>query len=105
MPNGVFVTTIALDPSGRALMKRDMELIRKIVVEIQSRRDIEPRVVEIDGFDSMVVFRHVEMLHHAGFLEATTVVPMCGLPIIMVKDLTMQGHDFAAVVLNEGVWS
>jgi hypothetical protein len=105
MPNGVFVTTIALDQSGRALMTRDMELIRRIVVEIQSRKDIEPRVVEIDGFDSVAVFRHVEMLHHAEYLEAITVVPMSGLPIIRVKDLTMQGHDFAAVVLNEGVWS
>jgi len=45
------------------------------------------------------------MLHDAGYIEAEKSSPLQGLPKFMVKDLTWAGHDFAAVLENDTVWS
>ena len=44
-----FQLIMALNPNGRALMTRDMELIRKIFAEIQKRKDADLRTLEIPG--------------------------------------------------------
>jgi hypothetical protein len=43
-------------------MTRDMELIRKILLEIQSRKDLEPREVKIEGYNDVILGRHIELL-------------------------------------------
>jgi Hypothetical protein (DUF2513) len=102
----VFPFIIALDPKGRALMTRDMELIRKIFIEILKRKDVRPSPLEIDGFDEVAVARHLEMLLSAGLIEGQKSVPLDrGILIVLVKDLSWQGHDFAATLLNDDVWS
>jgi hypothetical protein len=96
---------IALNRYGRALMTRDMELIRKIILEIQNRKDVRPVTMSIDGYDEIEVARHLELLWQANLIEGEKSVPNQGPVIIMVKDMTWAGHDFAAVIENDGVWS
>ena len=38
---------LMLDPNGRTAVTRDMELIRKIVLAIQAKRDARPEGIEI----------------------------------------------------------
>jgi hypothetical protein len=96
---------VALNPKGRALMTRDMELIRKIFAEIQSRKDVYPRTLDIPGADDDIVSRHLEMLLSAGYIEGLRSDPLGpSLPIITVTDLSWDGHDFAAVLANDSVW-
>jgi hypothetical protein len=100
------VVMIAIDPNGRARMTRDMELIRKIIQEIQNRNDLRHSVMVIDGYDEAIVARHMELLMDSGLIEALKSDPIdAPYPTIMVKDLTWQGHDFAAVITNDTVWS
>ena len=95
---------VALDSTGRAMMTRDMELIRKIFAEIRGRNDVSLRAVEIPGVEERIVARHVEMLRDAGLVEGVESGSYNSpFPIIAVKDLTMEGHDFAASLANEGV--
>ena len=97
---------MALNRCGRALMTRDMELIRKIILEIQHRNDVRPATMSIDGYDDIVVARHLELLMDANLIEGVKSAPI-STPhaIIMVKDMTWAGHDFAAAIENDGVWN
>jgi hypothetical protein len=87
-------------------MTRDMELIRKIISEIQSRNDPQMRMLEIDGYDANVVGRHVEMLIEAGYVAGTVQNLSMGTQLVpFVTDLTWDGHDLAAAIQNEGIWA
>lgn len=86
-------------------MTRDMELIRKIFSEIQSRKDVHERSVEIQGVEEWIVARHVEMLFEEGLVDGFRSDSIDkSFPIIAVKDLSMAGHDFAAALANDSVW-
>jgi hypothetical protein len=97
---------VALHPNGRAMMTRDMELIRKIFAEIRSRKDASWRAVEIPGEDEWRVAKHLELLIEAGLVEAQRGGAYNDpFPKFSVKDLTMVGHDFAATLENDTVWT
>ena len=104
--NQTYSVIIALDPYGRAAVTRDMELIRKIVAEIQSWKEPRQRKLEIPDYDANVVGRHVEMLIEAGYVVGKAHHGSMGLQLTpFVTDLTMRGHDFAAAIQNEGIWA
>jgi Hypothetical protein (DUF2513) len=86
-------------------MTRDLDLIRKIIAEIQSRTDTSPREVAIPGEEEWKVVRHLELLHEAGLIDALVSMPIGpSLPRFSVRDLTNTGHDFAAAIANEDIW-
>jgi hypothetical protein len=99
------VVIVALDPGGRALMTRDMELIRNIFVQIRSRTSVDLQAIDIPDVDPAILARHIEMLHDAGLIEAQKSAPLHGPLIFGVKDLTWAGHDFAAAIENDTVWN
>jgi hypothetical protein len=97
---------IALQPDGRAFMTRDMELIRRILVEIQSRKNLDQKAVKIDGVDNIILGRHVEMLFEAGMIDGIAVgTGYHGYREILVSDLKWEGHDFIAILQNTEVWN
>src|SRR5665213_1375001 len=98
------VVIIALEAGGRALMTRDMELIRKIFAAIQERKTAELYSLEIPDVDPAILARHLEMLHDAQLIDAQKSAPLRGNLIFAVKDMTWAGHDFAAVLENDTVW-
>jgi hypothetical protein len=94
---------VALDPLGRASMKRDMKLVREILLAIQARTGLEQSVLELEGHDKIVVARHVEMMFSAGLIEGAEF--RSNPAQILVKDLSWDGHDFLAALENKDVWS
>jgi hypothetical protein len=88
-------------------MTRDNELIRQIILAIKARKDATPQALEVDGADKAIVARHLEMLLDLGLLEGEKLRAFNAAPYatILVKDLTWSGHDLAAVMENETVWS
>jgi hypothetical protein len=82
-----------------------MELIRRIFLAIQDRKTADLQSLEITDVDAAVLARHLELLHDAGFIDAVKSDPLQGLPKFAVKDLTWAGHDFAAIIENDTVWS
>jgi hypothetical protein len=86
-------------------MTRDMELIRKLL-EIQGRKDVSPTMINIPGYEDLVVARHLELLMEAGLIDGIKSAPISAPhSIIMVKDMTWAGHDFVAAIENDSVWS
>lgn len=87
-------------------MTRDMELIRKILAQIKSRSSLNYESIDIPDVDAAVLARHVELLHDASLIEALKSNPLNSPhPIFIVKDLTWDGHDFAAAIENDTVWN
>ena len=99
---------IALSPYGRSGMKRDMELVREILLKVQARTDLKPQRQIIEGRDDLIVERHIEMLYEAGLLEGlphkSSQRPAAGAEIF-ITDMSWEGHDFLAALENENVWS
>lgn len=84
-------------------MKRDMVLIREIMLAIEARQDKKLRPLEIDGHEALVVAHHVEMLLKAKLIEgrASSREPNR----FDINDLTWEGHDFLTTLRNEKVWA
>jgi hypothetical protein len=99
------VIIIALDPNGRAVMTRDMELIRRILKTIKEDQDTNFKAIDFPDVDPSILVRHMELLKEARLIESLESRPLEGGVRIMVKDLTWAGHDFVAAVDNDTVWN
>jgi hypothetical protein len=86
-------------------MQRDMNLVRKIMLSVQSRGDVFPKNVKIDDVDDEILGRHVEMLFDAGFLDGSKMQSISlSYHIVLVRDLSWGGHDFIDAISKDGVW-
>jgi hypothetical protein len=86
------------------LMKRDMTLVREVLLAIEADSDEPgPMNLEIEGFSPEEVSYHVKIMADAGLLEAidaSTQEDFSWAPTA----LTWQGHEFLDAVRNETVW-
>jgi hypothetical protein len=90
-------------------MQRDMDSIKRIVLEIDSWPDIWQRDLSLEGVDQPVLLRHLEYLLQAGFIEAQPHFSSLGANAaadrIAVTDLTWDGHEFLSVLKNDTAWN
>ena len=88
-------------------MKNDVDLIRAILVEVKGRVTLDPRAVEVAGYEPLLVARHVERLIEDGLLDGQVYPPLLGLsaPEADVRDLTTAGHNFLASLESQDVWA
>ena len=83
-------------------MKRDMDLIRAILLEMEQApsRDIK---IHARGYSPEQIAYHLKLLKQAGLIEAIDQTNFDGLAFIPTS-LTWQGHEFLEATRNEGVW-
>lgn len=86
-------------------MKRDMELVRQIMLRVEEKADLNPALVTIEGHEFGVINRHVEILAEAGFLDVMRRKMGNGPDQFFVRDLTWEGHEFIAATQNKTVWA
>ena len=98
--------TLAIQPHARAHMQQDIHLFRKILAAIQLSNDTMMGHPEISGYSEAQINRHVELLHNAGYIDVS------GNPTdtssgrkFLIRDLSVKGHEFVGMVLNEPVWN
>jgi hypothetical protein len=89
-------------------VKRDLELIRKLLIFFEEKES--PQHVEvppIEGYDELAIKYHLVLLHDAGLLRCEPVRSGTSDRVIYVLpfDLTWEGHEFLTKVKNEGVWN
>lgn len=86
-------------------MQRDTEMVRKVLLAIQARKDLRPQELTIDGEDDFTVRYHVALLYDAGYIDGSAFGVHDGpYKTVLVRDLAWTGHDFAAVLANDTVW-
>jgi hypothetical protein len=87
-------------------MKRDMELIRELMLAIESQDgDFNYESVKAIGYDEPQIEYHLDLLIKAR-LVVGEVHPLQGgfSPIFVVEKLSWDGHEFLDNARNESVW-
>ena len=85
-------------------MKRDMELVRELLLEVEKQ---EPNTIkqeveyEDDKWTGEEVMGHLNLLNNRNLIAGTVIAEeYC----IALEGLTWEGHDFLDSIRDEGVW-
>lgn len=84
-------------------MKRDMDLIRQLLIEMESR-SCGRQSVALEGRTEEEVSYHVKLLAEAGLIEAANASTRAGLNWIPVS-LTWDGHEFLDAARDDTRWN
>jgi Hypothetical protein (DUF2513) len=89
-------------------MKRDMDLVRKLLFAIETH-EFSPRLENppIEGYDEQTIDHHVFLMWEAGLVEAIKIDTMQSGPHrrAAARRLTWAGHDALEVLRNDTVWA
>lgn len=90
-----------------AEMRRDMELIRKILIFFDDKdNSTHVKVPPIDGYDDLMIQYHLVLMYDAELLRCEPVTSSTSKRVIYVLpfELTWKGHDFLDSVRNDTIW-
>lgn len=85
-------------------MKRDMDLVRKILFAMEDGPALAPDDFEIEGYDDETVSYHLAIMGEAGLLlvlDSSTLAEFSTLPVRM----TWAGHEFLEAVRDDSRWN
>lgn len=89
-------------------MKRDMELIRKIMFKIEEDYSgTLIRALPIEGYDLVTVAEHCRLMMEYGLIDEYKPIGADGHPVLtfLVGNLTWEGYDFLDKVRQDTVWN
>jgi hypothetical protein len=88
-------------------MKRDMELIRKMVLLVEDHPSgSAPSQLNIEGYDDDEIGYHAYLLVDSGLADGTSTAHLTSSsPQYRITRLTSAGHDFADRARNQYVWN
>lgn len=90
-------------------MKRDMDLMRKILLRIEECSDVPPKVLTLDDFmdmkkSSYMISLHIDLLCDAGLIEVMDTSIEDGLKDFDIVRLTLAGYEYLDAIRNARVW-
>lgn len=88
-------------------MKRDMELIRKILFYVEDNYTPGQewvRQINIDGYEQRTISEHVKLAYESGFFQRIHTISMCGGISYWVGNLSNEGYDFLDRIREDTVW-
>ena len=87
-------------------MKRDMDLVRKILLAMaEHEHGFAPDRFTIAGYDQDVIGHHVWLMKQGELVTAVDVTCQGDAgPTALPGSITWQGHNFLETVRNERVW-
>ncbi|CCE25782.1 DUF2513 domain-containing protein [Methylotuvimicrobium alcaliphilum] len=88
-------------------MKRDWELVRKILLKIEALETIKRSVVcaqDIEDYDEENVSYHIYLLEQAGLIEAAVQKHHNTGIRALAYNLTWSGHEFLDVIRDPDIW-
>jgi predicted transcriptional regulator len=94
--------------SVEAEMKRDLDLIRKLLFYFEEKSG--PEVVEnpvIEGYDESTIQYHLRLMHDAHLINCETERSSTSpdrIIRVLPFDLTWEGHEFLTKVRSETTW-
>jgi hypothetical protein len=87
-------------------MKRDMEIIRSILLNVESDKYRYGQRVRLDGVPDDVCGNHVALLFDAGLADGQLLrTPARGIVGATIERLTSAGHDFCDGIRQETIWN
>ncbi len=88
-------------------MKRDLDLIRKILQQCEDcESGFAPRAITADGYTEEQIRFHVYLAGNAGLMETVDVTQLGStLPAAIPIGLTWEGYEFLENSRDDRVWS
>lgn len=88
-------------------MKRDFDLIRKILLAIEEQYvDVALYNIKIDDYDKKVVAYHCDLLYDAGLISNYKAQYANGtIHLFGVGSLTWEGHEFLDKIKSDTIWN
>ncbi len=83
-------------------MKRDMDLIREILLEVEKSPSLGGCQVKMPGRTSEELYYNAQLAQEAGFIDARFAH---GSPDFHVIRLTYQGHEFLDAARSDTRWA
>lgn len=83
-------------------MKRDMDLVRKILLFVEESPERKVDSIELDYFND-VIYYHVKLMLEAGLLHATNTSHADALRYQSIS-LTWAGHEFLELSRDNTIW-
>ena len=80
-------------------MKRDMELIRIILLDTEGETQ-----VDLSPYNEEHLKYHKKLLLDRGFIEGIEISSLVGLSEVIIESLTWAGHDFLDDARDDRVW-
>lgn len=85
-------------------MKRDMDLIRQILIHIEELPQAAlQNVPDFEGYTTARVIEHVRLLIDAGLITAIDASTLSGPDYINIK-MTWHGHEFINTIRDPEIW-
>ena len=86
-------------------MKRDMDLVRKVLFELENHDERDTWIGDfaVEGVDEHTLSIHLRLMKEAGLIEAQDLSSMQGIRY-KPKRLTWQGHEFLETIRSQKVW-
>ncbi|MEZ5839368.1 MAG: DUF2513 domain-containing protein [Hyphomicrobiales bacterium] len=86
-------------------MKRDLELLRKIIIAIEASVDDEVSSIRLPvGYDPLHLSHHIRILFEAGLIHAFESRPYNATASWVPHSLTWAGYEFLAAVRDPDIW-
>ena len=89
-------------------MKRDMDLVRKILFAVEEREMGEIGKIDIPDYSQELIGRHVELMLERGLIDGKVIPNSDGphhrIAAYIVNRLTWNGYDFLDASRNETIW-
>ena len=89
-------------------MKRDFDLVRKLLLFFEDKPNVEAvQVPQIKGYPELEIKYHLVLLHEAGLLRCETVTSQSTpdrVIYVIPFSLTWQGHEFLDASRDETLW-
>lgn len=101
-----FLSENKADEEGMITIKRDMDLIRKILLYLEEDTNpLQWRIIEVDGKTLEEVSYQVKLLSQAGLIEGKDAQREPTYFRWYARSLTHKGHDFLDSLRNETVYA
>jgi hypothetical protein len=86
-------------------MKRDMELVRQILLALEAHASgLAPTPFTIPGYDQEVIGHHVYLMAQGDLVTAATIVVFGESPVAVPGTITWKGHEFLDATRTDKVW-
>tara|TARA_B100002003_G_scaffold241638_1_gene263590 strand:+ start:1590 stop:1967 length:378 start_codon:yes stop_codon:yes gene_type:complete len=90
-------------------MKRDLELVRKLLIYLEEKQDPAHRQsadIQIEGYSHAEIGYHLRLLFQAGFIHGEAIRSSSSERLIDVIpfQLTWDAHEFLDASRNDKVW-
>lgn len=88
-------------------MKRDMDLVRKILffVENEYVPGADVISVEIDGFDNDMIYEHCKLIYQAGLVQKFTDTSTMSGRGCLTGNLSNEGYDYLDKIREDTIWN